>query len=204
MNVYDIISEDKIINEAPTSGVGNAIKGAVGKLPGAERIAGNAEMGKEANALYKTLKKWQGINGKNDKNMTDQDFGAFMKQNKLSAGGITLPAGTLDKKTVMDVLKQAAKNKLTGGNAAAAPDKQPAGKAKIEPTVGNSVLDKMQAKTGKKGTAKKTPGAKAPATGNAAGTKAPPVGKPAKIDPKLQATIDSLSVKQRKELAGML
>jgi hypothetical protein len=62
----------------------------------------------------------------------------------------------------------------------------------------------MQAKTGKKGTAKKTPGAKAPATGNAAGTKAPPVGKPAKIDPKLQATIDSLSVKQRKELAGML
>ena len=199
MNVYDIISEDKIINEAPTSGVGNAIKGAVGKLPGAERIAGNAEMGKEANALYKTLKKWQGINGKNDKTMTDQDFGAFMKQNKLSAGGMTLPAGTLDKKTVMDVLKQAAKNKLTGGNAAATPDKQPAGKDKTEPTVGNSVLDKMQAKT-----AKKTPGAKAPATGNAAGTKAPPVGKPAKIDPKLQATIDSLSVKQRKELAGML
>ena len=66
-----------------------------------------------------------------------------------------LPAGTLDKKTVMDVLKQAAKNKLTGGNAAATPDKQPAGKAKVEPTVGNSVLDKMQAKTGKKGTAKK-------------------------------------------------
>ncbi len=58
MNVYDIISEDKIINEAPTSGVGNAVKGLAGKLPGGERMAGSAEMGKEANELYKIKRRF--------------------------------------------------------------------------------------------------------------------------------------------------
>ena len=210
MNVYDIISEDKIINEAPTSGIGNAVKGLVGKLPGGERMAGSAEMGKEANELYKVLKKWQGINGKNDKTMTDQDFAAFMQQNSLSAGGMTLPQGVLDKKTVMDVLKQAAKNKLTGGNSAAAP--KPAGTDRIEPTMNtqDSLMNKaIKSQGGKTGNTKASKASKASTAGKPQattpkGVKKGPTGKPIKIDPKLQAKIDTLSDKHKKALAGML
>ena len=102
MKVYDIVEENQI-NEKPTSSIGNLAKGIVGKLPGAERMAGSAEMGKEANNLYKSLKRWQGINDKNDNTMTDQDFAAFMKQNKLSAGGMKLPQGVLPKKVMKNV-----------------------------------------------------------------------------------------------------
>ena len=193
MNVYDILNEDKKISEAPTSGIGNAVKGAVGKLPGAERMAGSAQMGKEANALYKTLKTWQGINGKNDKNMSDTDFAAFMKQNNLSAGGVQLPKGIIDKKTVMDVLKQAARNKLTGGNAAAAP-------TQADPKAG--ILNKAQAKTGMKSTVGK--GTKPGTTNNGPGTKANATGKPAKVPAELQDKINNLSVAHKKALAGML
>jgi|TARA_R110000851_G_scaffold76814_2_gene169029 hypothetical protein len=205
MNVYDIVNEDKKIDEAPTSGIGNAVKGLVGKLPGAERMAGSAEMGKEANTLYKTLKKWQGINGKNDKNMTAQDFAQFMKQNNLSAGGMALPDGILPKKTIMDVLKQAARNKLTGGNAAAAPKGKdgkpvPAGGGGA-PAGGGGILDKMQAKTGNSGVGG---GSKSGTTTNAPGTKANAGGKPGKITAELQAKIDKLNDAQKKSLAGML
>ena len=57
------------------------------------RLGGSAEMGKKANEIYKDLARWQGINPKNDKNMIPQDSAAFMKQHKLSAGGMNLPDG---------------------------------------------------------------------------------------------------------------
>lgn len=192
MNVYDIVNEDKRIDEKPTSSTMNTLKGLAGKLPGGERMQGSADMGKEANNLYKTLKRWQGINGKNDKNMTAQDFAQFMKQNKLSAGGMKLPDGVLDKKTIMDVLKQAARNKLTGGNAASAPSGG-AGAPGAEKNSAGGILDKMQAKTGKAGVG-----------GGTAGAKAGPTGKPGKINPDLKAKIDKLNDAQKKSLAGML
>ncbi len=201
MKVYDIV-EEKPLNEKPTSSIGNFAKGLVGKLPGAERMAGSAEMGKEANNLYKLLKRWQGINDKNDNTMTDQDFAAFMKQNKLSAGGMKLPQGVLPKKVIMDVLKKAAQEKLTGGNAATAPSGgagAPAGGGGA--SSGGGMLDKLQQQTGKKGAAGTKPGT----TSDADGTKADPSGKPTgKISPELKAKIDKLTDAEKKTLAGML
>ena len=124
--------------------------------------------------------------------MTAQDFAQFMKQNKLSAGGMKLPDGVLDKKTIMDVLKQAARNKLTGGNAASAPSGG-AGAPGAEKNSAGGILDKMQAKTGKAGVG-----------GGTAGAKAGPTGKPGKISPDLKAKIDKLNDAQKKSLAGML
>lgn len=191
MNVFDIVNDDKKVTEAPTSTIGNTVKGLVGKLPGAERMAGSAEMGKEANNLYKILKRWQGINDKNDNTMTDQDFAAFMKQNNLSAGGMKLPQGVLPKKVVMDVLKKAAQEKLTGGNSAGAPSGgagAPSGGGSA--SGGGGVLDKLQQQTGKKSVS----GAKAGATGTPTG----------KLDPTLKAKIEKLSDADKKTLVGML
>jgi len=191
MNVFDIVNDDKKVTEAPTSTIGNTVKGLVGKLPGAERMAGSAEMGKEANNLYKILKRWQGINDKNDNTMTDQDFAAFMKQNNLSAGGMKLPQGVLPKKVVMDVLKKAAQEKLTGGNSAGAPSGgagAPSGGGSA--SGGGGVLDKLQQQTGKK---------------SVSGAKADPTGKPTgKLDPALKAKIEKLSDADKKKLVGML
>lgn len=198
MNVFDIVNDDKKVTEAPTSTIGNTVKGLVGKLPGAERMAGSAEMGKEANNLYKILKRWQGINDKNDNTMTDQDFAAFMKQNNLSAGGMKLPQGVLPKKVVMDVLKKAAQEKLTGGNSAGAPSGgagAPSGGGSASggggsASGGGGVLDKLQQQTGKKSVS----GAKADATGTPTG----------KLDPTLKAKIEKLSDADKKTLVGML
>tara|TARA_X000001036_G_C20522197_1_gene742584 strand:- start:146 stop:742 length:597 start_codon:yes stop_codon:yes gene_type:complete len=198
MNVFDIVNDDKKVTEAPTSTIGNTVKGLVGKLPGAERMAGSAEMGKEANNLYKILKRWQGINDKNDNTMTDQDFAAFMKQNNLSAGGMKLPQGVLPKKVVMDVLKKAAQEKLTGGNSAGAPSGgagAPSGGGSASggggsASGGGGVLDKLQQQTGKK---------------SVSGAKADPTGKPTgKLDPALKAKIEKLSDADKKKLVGML
>ena len=144
------------------------------------------------------MKRWQGINDKNDNTMTDQDFAAFMKQNKLSAGGMKLPQGVLPKKVIMDVLKKAAQEKLTGGNAATAPSGgagAPAGGSGSGG--GGGMMDKLQQQTGKKGAAG--------TTSNADGTKADPTGKPTgKLDPALKAKIEKLSDADKKKLVGML
>ena len=103
MNIHEIILEDKRIDEKPTSSIGNFAKKVASKVTTggtSARLGGSAEMGKRSNEIYKDLARWQGINSKNDKNMTAQDLAAFMKQHKLSAGGIDLPDGILPKKVI--------------------------------------------------------------------------------------------------------
>ena len=75
MKVYSTIEER--VDEKPTSGIANFGKKVLGKAPGAVgmsgtfgRMGGSAEVGSKANELYNLLARWQGINGKNDKNMT--------------------------------------------------------------------------------------------------------------------------------------
>ena len=93
MNVHDIILKEQQLDEKPTSSIGNFAKKVASKVTTggtSARLGGSAEMGKKANAIYKDLARWQGINQKNDKNMTAQDLAASMKQHKLSAGGMDL------------------------------------------------------------------------------------------------------------------
>lgn len=164
MNIHEIILEDSRIDEKPTSSIGNFAKKMASKVTTggvSARLGGSAEMGSKANEIYKDLARWQGINSKNDKNMTAQDLAAFMKQHKLNAGGIDLPDGVLGKKTIDAVLKKASANALTGGNAAAS-TKAPAG----APASGGGVGGALGAMA--KGAGVKTPNVK-PSTGGGAG-----------------------------------
>ena len=71
MNIHDIILEDTQINEKPTSSIGNFAKKVGSKITTggtSARLGGASEMGSKANEIYKDLARWQGINGKNDKN----------------------------------------------------------------------------------------------------------------------------------------
>jgi hypothetical protein len=195
------------------------------------RLGGSAEMGSKANEIYKDLARWQGINSKNDKNMTAQDLAAFMKQHKLNAGGIDLPDGVLGKKTIDAVLKKASANALTGGNAAAS-TKAPAG----APASGGGVGGALGAMA--KGAGVKTPngagGAGAPGPAGAPGaagadgkdgkdgasaspSTSKPAGTPTAKDPKvtplknkggispeIQTMIDKLTPTEKKALVGAI
>ena len=65
--------------------------GAVGMSGTAGRMGGSAEVGSKANELYKSLARWQGINGKNDKNMTAPIPQRGQTQEKLDVRKITMP-----------------------------------------------------------------------------------------------------------------
>tara|TARA_B100000900_G_C20565394_1_gene710808 strand:+ start:140 stop:835 length:696 start_codon:yes stop_codon:yes gene_type:complete len=231
MNVHDIILEDKRLDEKPTSSIGNFAKKMASKVTTggmSARLGGSAEMGSKANQIYKDLARWQGINSKTDKNMTAQDLAAFMKQHKLNAGGIDLPDGVLGKKTIDAVLKKAAANDLTGGNAAVSKEPAPAGKGGVQGALGALA----------KGAGVKTPNVKStttstsssgggsgggdtttttnvnvqqPAGGQAQGgasktadPKVTPLKTKGGITPDVQAMLDKLTPTEKKALAGAI
>lgn len=212
MNIHEIILEDKRIDEKPTSSIGNFAKKVASKVTTggtSARLGGSAEMGKRSNEIYKDLARWQGINSKNDKNMTAQDLAAFMKQHKLSAGGIDLPDGILPKKVIDAALKKAAANDLTGGNAAASA-KAPAGAPAS--ASGSGIGGALGAMA--KGAGVKTPnvkpstGASPSASATPSATKADPKVTPLKnkggISPEIQTMIDKLTPTEKKALAGAI
>ena len=194
MNIHDIILEDTQINEKPTSSIGNFAKKVASKVTTggtSARLGGASEMGSKANEIYKDLARWQGINGKNDKNMTAADLAAFMKQHQLTAGGMKLPDGVLPKKIIDQALKKAAAGAMTGGNAA--PAQAPAGK----PGFAQGALDALN----------KGAGTKAPKTTNpktATDPKVTPLKNKGGITPNVQAMIDKLSPTEKKVLAGAI
>ena len=213
MNVHDIILKEQQLDEKPTSSIGNFAKKVASKVTTggtSARLGGSAEMGKKANAIYKDLARWQGINQKNDKNMTAQDLAAFMKQHKLSAGGMNLPDGILPKKTIDAALKKAAANAMTGGNAA--PGGGVAGAAQKASGAIGGALDAMSKGAGVKGVDKKDAGADAGAPGGSAGAGADPKADPkvaqlknkGGISPDIQAMIDKLTPTEKKALAGAI
>ena len=210
MNVHDIILKEQQLDEKPTSSIGNFAKKVASKVTTggtSARLGGSAEMGKKANAIYKDLARWQGINQKNDKNMTAQDLAAFMKQHKLSAGGMDLPDGILPKATIDAALKKAAANAMTGGNAA--PGGGVAGAAQKASGAIGGALDAMSKGAGVKGVDKKDAGASA---GGSAGAGTDPKADPkvaqlknkGGISPDIQAMIDKLTPTEKKALAGAI
>ena len=213
MNVHDIILKEQQLDEKPTSSIGNFAKKVASKVTTggtSARLGGSAEMGSKANAIYKDLARWQGINQKNDKNMTAQDLAAFMKQHKLSAGGMDLPDGILPKATIDAALKKAAANAMTGGNAA--PGGGVAGAAQKASGAIGGALDAMSKGAGVKGVDKKDTGADAGAPGGSAGAGTDPKADPkvaqlknkGGISPDIQAMIDKLTPTEKKALAGAI
>lgn len=210
------ITEQRI-DEKPTSGIGNFAKkwagkaaGAVGMTGTAGRLGGSAEMGSAANKIYKDLARWQGINQKNDNNMTGADLQAFAKQQKLSLKGITIPDGVLPKQSVMGILKKAAASQLTGGNISqdTAPSAQGGGQQ--DGGVLNKAIGALQGATGKPGQ-NNTPSnstASADEPGSQAQTAQPSNVKTLKnkdgIPPNIQNMLDQLTPTEKKALAGVI
>lgn len=194
-------------DEAPTSGIANMAKGLAGKALSAVgakgtggRLSGGAEVGKKANELYANLARWQGINGKNDKNMTAADVQAWAKQNKVNVSKVKMPDGVLTKNILMDILKKVAASELTGGNVAStpAPAAQQGGSGAGD--AGGSdepqgTLAKMQAATGKKGAS--TPG-------TASNTNVTQLKNKDGIPPNIQKMLDGLTPTEKKALAGLI
>ena len=223
MNIHDIILEDTQINEKPTSSIGNFAKKVASKVTtGATsaRLGGSSEVGSKANAIYKDLARWQGINGKNDKNMTSADLSAFMKQHKLSAGGMQLPDGVLPKSIIDKALKKAAASDLTGGNVGtdSAPKAQSGGSAPSQG--GGGVAGAMASMA--KGAGVKAPQTKgqqaqaagqpttnepagsSPASKPAPGAKVAPLKNKQGIPPEVQTMLDKLTPTEKKALAGAI
>jgi len=215
MRVTDITEQQ--INEAPTSRLGNFAKkigakaaGAVGMSGTAGRLGGGAEVGTKANELYKSLARWQGINGKNDKNMTAADVKAWAAQDKVNVSAVQMPNGVLPKNKLMDIMKKVAASELTGGNVGA----EPASKAQATPQSGgggaiSKAIDALQKTTGKAGV-NNTPGNAVPAS-DEAGSKAnqqPANVKDLKnkegIPPNIQTMLDKLTPTEKKALAGAI
>jgi hypothetical protein len=206
MNIHDIILEDKTLIEKPTSSIGNFAKKIGSKVTtGATsaRLGGASEVGSKANDIYKDLARWQGINGKNDKNMTAADLAAFMKQHQLTAGGMSLPDGVLPKKIIDQALKKAAAGAMTGGNAA--PAQAPAG-ASGSASPGSSALDALSKGAGGKAqsTQTKAQGSQATTAQPAADPKVTPLKNKGGISPDIQAMIDKLTPTEKKALAGAI
>jgi hypothetical protein len=205
MNIHDIILEDTQINEKPTSSIGNFAKKVGSKITTggtSARLGGASEMGSKANEIYKDLARWQGINGKNDKNMSAADLAAFMKQHQLSAAGMKLPDGVLDKKVIDQALKKAAAGAMTGGNAS--PAQAPAGDP-AKPGFGQGALDALN-----KGAGTKAPKANEPQATTAtdpttaSDPKVTQLKNKGGITPDVQAMIDKLTPTEKKVLAGAI
>ena len=203
MNIHDIILEDTQINEKPTSSIGNFAKKVASKVTTggtSARLGGASEMGSKANEIYKDLARWQGINGKNDKNMTAADLAAFMKQHQLTAGGMKLPDGVLPKKIIDQALKKAAAGAMTGGNAAPA---QASAGAPAKPGFAQGALDALNKGAGTKAP-KKTNTTDSPQATTATDPKVTPLKNKGGITPNVQAMIDKLSPTEKKVLAGAI
>lgn len=219
MKVYQITEQR--VDEKPTSGIANVAKGVAGKVAGAvgakatgARLGGSADVGKKANELYTKLARWQGINGKNDKNMTAADVKAWANQEKIDVSKVTMPDGVLPKQALMGIMKKVAASNLTGGNVGSNPAPAAQGGA---PAQGGGVLDKaigaLQGQTGKAGTnntpsnatpASDEPGSQAQKPAQAPSNNVAPLKNKQGIPPDIQKMLDGLTPTEKKALAGVL
>ena len=208
MKVYQITEER--VDEKPTSSIANFGKKVLGKAAGAVgmsgtagRMGGSAEVGSKANELYKSLARWQGINGKNDKNMTAADLTAWANQQKLDVSKITMPDGILPKPKLMDLVKKIAASALTGGNVGQ--DAPASGGAAQGGGAISKAIGALQKSTGKPGN-NNTPGNAEPAAASpqsqAANVK--PMTNKQGIPPNIQTMLDKLTPTEKKALAGAI
>jgi len=124
MKVYDIISEDKEVAEAPVGMLKRAGQKIAGKV--SKTAAAKGESSKEANQTFKDLKIWAARGDLDLKNLPVEKFKSFMQQkgydkqldqqiNKFTDASDS--ESTLDKKQIEQVvLAQTKDAATTGGN----------------------------------------------------------------------------------------
>ena len=216
MKVYQITEQR--VDEKPTSGIANFGKKMLGKAAGAVgmsgtagRMGGSAEVGSKANELYKSLARWQGINQKNDKNMTAADVQAWAKQNKVNVSAVQMPDGVLPKQKLMDIMKKVAASELTGGNIGSEPTPAAQPAQNTAPAQGGGAIQQaigaLQQQTGKAGTnntpSNTTPAADEPGSQSQAANVKPMTNKQG-IPPNIQTMLDKLTPTEKKALAGAI
>ena len=211
MKVYQITEQR--VDEKPTSGIANFGKKMLGKAAGAVgmsgtsgRLGGSAEVGSKANELYKSLARWQGINQKNDKNMTAADVQAWAKQNKVNVSAVQMPDGVLPKQKLMDIMKKVAASELTGGNIGSEPTPAAQPAQNTAPAQGGGAIQQaigaLQQQTGKAGT-NNTPSNTTPAA-DEPGSNVSQLKNKQGIPPDIQKMLDGLTPTEKKALAGVL
>lgn len=124
MKVYDIISEDKEVAEAPVGALKRAGQAIAGKV--SKTAAAKGESSKEANQTFKDLKIWAARGDLDLKNLPVDKFKSFMqqkgydKQLDQQIGKFTDPndsESTLDKKQIEQIVLAQTKDAATdGGN----------------------------------------------------------------------------------------
>ena len=219
MNVYDIISEKKDINEAPVGTlkqmgrrIGAKAAGAVGMKQTAGNLKGKADTGADANQLRKGFASFLGRIMKSPKEATAQDLAKYLSQSGYPVNALKGQSGILNKQQIDKLTLQVVADKAAGSEVPGVGGATPGEPKKKQGALG------AFAQGVKKGMGK---GTAAPVDANKDG-KDDATGKPmpkqtgapaqaqakakgaAKLSPELEQKINSLSAKQKQELLGML
>lgn len=124
MRVFDIVTEEKQIDEAPAGTlkqmgrrVGAKAAGAVGMKGTAAGLTGAADTGKEANDLKVALKGYLGKTGKNIKQLDAADLAAFLKSKSYPTTAIKA-TGVLPPKQIDDLILKTVQAKHTAAGGA--------------------------------------------------------------------------------------
>lgn len=138
MNVYDIVSQNEQLDEAPVGSIKQGLRRVGAKAAGAvgmSRTAGNlgakADAGAEANKLEKGFSSYLGKQMKNVKQATAQDLARYLKQqgypidHMKGMKGILQPQ-QLDDVVLKSVTKKSAGDDVPGVGGDDAPAAQPA------------------------------------------------------------------------------
>lgn len=125
MQVYQIISENKQLDEAPVGAVRQGLRrlgakaaGAIGMSRTASNLRGKADSGAEANQLEKGFNTYLGRQMKSVKQATAQDLARYLKQSGYSIDHMKGMSGVLQSKQIDDVILKSVTNKLAGDKVA--------------------------------------------------------------------------------------
>lgn len=199
MKVYDIVSEDQNITEAPAGilkqvgrKIGAKAAGAIGMKGTAAGLKGAAETGDEANNLKVALKGYAGKTGKDLNQMDASELAAFLKNQGYPTTPVQNIQGIVTKKQLDDILLKSvqAKHSLGGAPKQTPTTQQPSSSAGSSVASGAaSFANKLAQKTGGIPAASKTPSATATTTA---------------VPPAVLKKIKQLTPAQKQELARML
>jgi hypothetical protein len=197
MRVFDIITENKKIDEAPVGAVRQGLRrlgakaaGAVGMSRTAGNLGAKADSGAEANSLEKGFSTYLGKQMKSIKQATAQDLARHLQQSGYPIDHMKGMSGVLQPKQIDDLTLKAVTDKAAGAPAQgvggdAEPQATPAQGAKKQGALGSFVQGVKQGMGGKK-------------------QAATPTGQKPKIPANIVSQINKLSDQQKQELVKLL
>jgi len=192
MRVFDIVTENKKIDEAPAGALSQAGRrlgakalGAIGFKGKAAELTGKADVGAEANKLKTDLRGYLGKTGGNPKQIQGPQLAAFLKSKGYPNMHLKGVQGVMTPQQVDQAVLKAA---------------QDAAAADGDPAVGASSAPQATPPAKAAGAASKGATA-APAAGQ---TPAQAPGAPSGVPPALLKKLTQLSSQDKKQLLGML